>query len=111
AKVGRACGNVEDVRPSGRARSDFHALGPELAKHGVDTALVDLADSGRADAEAHEARLGRRPEPVDLEVRKKADLRLTVGVRNPISNHRALSGDLTNLRHGKTPRALAERGD
>lgn len=77
--------------------SDLNAFFAKIPQHRVNTPLIDLTDRRGAEAEADEALLLRGPETVLLDIREEANLRLPVGVGDPISNHRAFTCNLADL--------------
>lgn len=79
------------------------AAGAHFGQNGVDTVLVDGADSVSGNAQANPAVFTFNPETTGLQVWQEATLGLIVGVRNIVARHWAFSGHLAYACHGHTP--------
>ena len=65
-----------------------------------DALFVDRAHAVARNTQAHPALFGFEPETLRVQVWQEAATALVVGVRNAISGHRLLAGDLTDSGHG-----------
>src|SRR2546428_12196655 len=80
--------------------SDMLAASAQIGQYGFDAVLVDQAQAGVGEPQADPAVFAFDPEATALQVRQKAPLGLVVGVRNVVSHHRGLTGDLADTSHG-----------
>ena len=74
-------------------------LDSEFLSYGLDTELVDRAETSGAHAEGHPAIFFGDIETLLLEVRKLLHQLLTVRVGNHVAHEAGFSGDFTNTAH------------
>ena len=84
-----------------------------LAQNLIDADFINSLHRPCRNAQGDELALGRNPKALIVKVRLETPLRFIIGVRNTVSRHRPLAGDLTYLCHSSivsvlTPRTLHE---
>src|SRR6185437_14577484 len=84
---------------------DFAACA-QIGEHGIDAILIDEAQTGVRNAQAHETVFAFHPETAVLQVRQEAPLRLVVRVGNVVAAHRRFPSYLAYACH---MRALLKR--
>src|SRR5512137_2456627 len=82
------------------SRSDLDALGAQLGHDGLDALLVDRAHAVARDTQGHPALLRLEPEALRVQVGQETPAPPIVGVRDGVTGHRLLAGDLTDSGHG-----------
>src|SRR6185503_9506902 len=83
--------------PSGFRRRFLLRL--DLGQHGLQAELVDAAQPGGRDAQAHPALLGFEPEAAVVQVGQEGADGLVVRVRDQMTFHRLLAGDIADTGH------------
>ena len=78
---------------------DFLTALAQIGKDRFNATLVDDTHTLGGDAQFHEAFLALDPKAMELKVGLKTTARSVLGVRNVVSRHRPLAGDLTYFRH------------
>ncbi|CAG9248595.1 hypothetical protein PCAR4_220009 [Paraburkholderia caribensis] len=78
----------------------------QVSEHSVDTVLVDQAQTGVRDAQAHPTVFAFDPETAVLQVREKTTLGLVVRVGNVVAAHRRFPSYLAYACHESTPNTL-----
>src|SRR4051812_6948176 len=86
------------------------AAGAQVRQHGVDAVLVDQAQAGIGNAQAHPAVLALDPETAVLQVHFEPALGLVVGVGHVVPHHRALARHFADACHEHSIKSTAVTG-
>jgi hypothetical protein len=78
---------------------DFFAASAHISQYGINTDLVDYAQTSIGKAQGNPAVLGFNEDAATLQVRQEATLGLVVGMGNVVADHRPFPGDLANTCH------------
>jgi len=86
--------------------SDGHALSAQVGNDFLDAILFDRAQAFGREPQTNETTLAFEPETLLVQVRQETATTPVVGVRNAVSGHRFLAGDLTDSGHGNSSGGL-----
>src|SRR5512139_588840 len=89
---------------------DLFAASAHFKQHGIDTILVDRAQTGIGQAQGHVATLALYPQTTTLQIWQETTLGFVVRVRHIIAHSGALTSYLTDACHSKLLQPVFQRG-